>query len=121
MRKDKRTALTRLVWRDRLRGVRPWYLIVAAAVLGFIAYGFDPPIPMLFERGTVLHERQKQGMYSESFPYLVIQRPNRSVVTVRSDARGLHHPGQDVCVLISRGLLFGRQSASLSDQGECRP
>lgn len=120
MRRDRRKVLSWLIWRERLRGIGLWSLPAVALLLGLTAYIFDPPVPALHERGTVLHARQKQGQYSGSFPYLVIQRPDGSVVSVSIDNRGTHKTGQEVCVQILRGLLFGRQRASLADERECR-
>ena len=122
MRPARQRDLGILIWRERL-GAFPralHWLVIAVFGLGVTAYQFDPPIPQLYERGTILHVREELGKYTGNFPYLAVERPDGRVLSVRIGEREGLRSGQQVCVQLSRGWLFHRQSAILAGDEKCR-
>jgi hypothetical protein len=117
MRRDKKDALTREIWRERFRGIKRWHLIGAFAFVGALAFAFDPPVVAGHQSGVVLRERHAQTDDRGAVPYLVVEVESGRIVSVRK--LGSLSVGEEVCVLISRGALFWRITASLAAQVNC--
>jgi hypothetical protein len=98
-----------------------WYAIGLIVFIGVLAYIFDPPIPVGHERGQILNQRHSQGRIRGTFPYLVVERLNGTIVTVQTIGSRVYEDGQEICLLLARGRLFWRLSAALADEKECSP